>query len=77
MHKFGESLRKISLKDLLNEQELTDMKKYKQFKAGADKGYNYEKDELIHKLIALVIDKFREMKENTIRNFQNYKHLII
>ena len=66
MPKFGESLTKISLRDLLSEQELNDMKKYKQFKSGADKGYNYEKDELILKLIALVIDKFREMKENTL-----------
>ena len=34
MPKFGESLTKISLRDLLNEQELTDIRKYKQFKTG-------------------------------------------
>ena len=66
MPKFGESLTKISLRDLLNEQELIDIKKYKQFKTGAEKGFSYEKDELILKLIALVIDKFIEMKENTL-----------
>ena len=66
MPKFGESLTKISLRDLLNEQELLDIKKYKQFKTGAEKGFSYEKDELILKLVALVIDKFIEMKENTL-----------
>ena len=66
MPKFGESLTKISLRDLLNKQELTDIKKYKQFKTGAEKGFSYEKDELILKLIALVIDKFKEIKENTL-----------
>ena len=66
MPKFGESLTKISLKDFLNEQELGSLKNYKQFKTAEEKGYNYEKDELIIKLIDLVIDKFREMKENTL-----------
>ena len=59
MPKFGESLTKISLRDLLNEQELGDIKRYKQFKTGVERGFNYEKDELILKLIALVIDKFK------------------
>ena len=66
MPKFGESLSKISLRELLNEQELEDIKKYSQFKLGLEKGYNYEKDELILKLISLVIDKFTSMKENTL-----------
>ena len=66
MPKLGESLTKISLKDILNEQELSDLRKYKQFKGAPERGYNYEKEELILKFIALVIDKFLEMKENTI-----------
>ena len=66
MPKFGEGLNKISLKELLNEQELEDMKKYNQFKLGGEKGFNYEKDELILKLISLVIDKFTSMKEYTL-----------
>ena len=66
MPKFGESLTKISLRDLLSEQELSEIRKYKQFKTGLEKGYNYEKDELILKLIALVIDKFIEKKENAL-----------
>ena len=66
MPKFGDSLTKISLKDLLNEQELNSLINYKQFKTASEKGYNYEKDELIIKLIDLVIDKFREMKDNTL-----------
>ena len=66
MPKFGESLNKISLKELLSDQELEDIKKYNQFKLGAEKGFNYEKDELILKLIGLVIDKFTSMKENTL-----------
>ncbi len=66
MPKFGESLTKISLRDLLNEQELSDLRKYKQFKTGSERGFSYEKDELILKLIALVIDKFIEMNENAL-----------
>ena len=66
MPKFGDSLTKISLKDLLNEQELISLKNYKQFKTASEEGYNYEKDELIIKLIDLVIDKFKEMKETTL-----------
>ena len=66
MPKFGDSLTKISLKDLLNEQELISLKNYKQFKIASEEGYNYEKDELIIKLIDLVIDKFKEMKETTL-----------
>ena len=66
MPKFGEGLNKISLKELLNDQELEDIKRYSQFKLGVEKGFNYEKDELILKLIGLVIDKFTSMKENTL-----------
>ena len=66
MPKFGDSLTKISLKDLLNEQELASLQNYKQFTTAAERGYNYEKDELIIKLIALVIDKFKEMKQNML-----------
>ena len=51
---------------MLSEQELSEIRKYKQFKTGLEKGYNYEKDELILKLIALVIDKFIEKKENAL-----------
>ena len=66
MPKFGEFLTKISLKDLLNDQELEQITKYNQFKSSIDKGYNYEKDELILRLIGLVIDKFTIMKENSL-----------
>ena len=66
MPKFGEFLTKISLKDLLNDQELEQITKYNQFKSSIDKGYNYEKDELILRLIGLVIDKFTAMKENSL-----------
>ena len=66
MPKFGESLNKISLKDLLNEQELDSLRNYEQFKTAAEKGFNYEKNELIMKLIDLVIDKFKEIKDNTL-----------
>ena len=66
MPKFGESLTKISLKEILNDQELDDLKRYREFKSGVEKGFNYEKDELILKLLSLVIDKFVSMKENTL-----------
>ena len=66
MPKFGESLNKISLKDLLDEQELESLGNYEQFKTAAEKGFNYEKNELIMKLIDLVIDKFKEIKDNTL-----------
>ena len=77
MPKFGESLTKISLKDILNEQELDSLKNYKQFKMAAEKEYNYEKDELIIKLIDLVIDKFKEMKENTLVKCFNWAQKIL
>ena len=66
MPKFGESFDKISLKELLNEKELEDMKKYNQFKNGAEKEFTYEKNELVIKLMGLIIDKFILMKENTL-----------
>ena len=66
MPKYGESLTKISLKEILSDQELEDLKKNNQFKKAAEKGYNYEKDELILKFITLVIEKFSSMKENTL-----------
>ena len=66
MPKFGEGLNKISLKELLNDQELEDIKKYSQFKLGAEKGFKYEKEELILKFVGVVIDKFTLMKENTL-----------
>jgi len=66
MPKFGEFLTKISLKELLNDQEIEEIRKYNQFKTGVEKGFNYEKHELILKLIGLVIDKFSVMKENSL-----------
>ena len=66
MPKFGESFDKISLKELLNEKELEDIKKYNQFKNGAEKDFTYEKSELVIKLMGLIIDKFISMKENTL-----------
>ena len=45
MPKFGESLTKISLKDILSDQELEDLKKYNQFKKSAERQFSYEKDE--------------------------------
>ena len=66
MPKYGESLSKISLRELLNEQELEDIKKYSQFKLGEEKGFKYEKEELILKFVRLVIDRFTSMKENTL-----------
>ena len=66
MPKFGEFLTKISLKELLNDQEIEEITKYNQFKNGVEKGFNYEKHELILKLIGLVIDKFSLIKENSL-----------
>ena len=65
MPKF-EFLTKISLKEIINEKEIEELSKYSQFKTGIDKGYNFEKDELILKLMGLVIDKFVTMKENAL-----------
>ena len=66
MPKYGEVLNKISLKEILNEKELEDLKKYNQFKTETEKDFTYEKDELVLKLIGLVIDKFTAMKDNTL-----------
>ena len=66
MPKYGEVLNKISLKEILNEKELEDLKNYNQFKTETEKDFTYEKDELVLKLIGLVIDKFTAMKDNTL-----------
>ena len=66
MPKYGEVLNKISLKEILNEKELEDLKKYNQFKTETEKDFTYEKDELVLKLIGLVIDKFTAMKDSTL-----------
>ena len=55
-----------NIKDLLNDTEIEDLMKYSQFSSCKEKDYIYGKDELCLKLISLVIDKFNEMKENSL-----------
>ena len=66
MPKFSGFLSKISLKEILTTIEIEELKKYQQFKSSQDKTYNYEKNELILKLISLAIDKFNQEKENAL-----------
>ena len=66
MSSISGSLTTINIKDLLNDKEIADLLKYTQFESCKKRNYIYEKDELCIKLLTLVIDKFKEMKENTI-----------
>ena len=62
----SESLATINLKDLLSDKEINDLIKYSEFKSCKERDYIYEKDELCYKLISIVIDKFKEMKESSL-----------
>ena len=66
MLKYDDLLAKISLKEILNDKELKELKKYNQFKNASEKGYIYERDKLILNLVSLAIDKFFLMKENIL-----------
>ena len=66
MSSISGSLTTINIKDLLNDKEISDLMKYTQFESCKRRNYIYEKDELCIKLLTLVIDKFKEMKQNTI-----------
>jgi hypothetical protein len=66
MPKVSQSLTTQNIKDLLSEEEITDLMKYSQFSSCKERDYIYAKDELCLKLISLVIDKFNEMKENSL-----------
>ena len=66
MRNISESLTTINIKDLLSDKEINDLIKYSQFKFCKEKNYILEKDELCYKLISLVIEKFKEMKENSL-----------
>ena len=66
MSSISGSLTTINIKDLLNGKEIADLLKYTQFESCKKRNYIYEKDELCIKLLTLVIDKFKEMKENAL-----------
>ena len=66
MRNISESLTTINIKDLLSDKEINDLIKYSQFKFCKEKNYILEKNELCYKLISLVIEKFKEMKENSL-----------
>ena len=66
MAKASQLLTTQNIKDLLNDKEIEDLMKYSQFSSCKEKDYIYGKDELCLKLISLVIDKFTEMKENSL-----------
>ena len=62
----SQSLTTINLKDLLSDKEINDVIIYSQFKSCKERDYIYEKDELCYKLVSIVIDKFKEMKESSL-----------
>ena len=67
-----ESFSTLCLKDMLNQKELNDVIKYPLFKTDIKKGYIYEKDELILKLITLAIEKFKQSNEYGIVKCLNW-----
>jgi len=66
MRNISESLTTINIKDLLSDKEINDLIKYSQFKFCKERNYILEKSELCYKLLSLVIEKFKEMKENSL-----------
>ena len=66
MNKGSQLLTTKNIKDILSEKEIEDLMKYPQFSSCKEKDYTYGKDELCFKLISLVIDKFNEMKEDSL-----------
>ena len=66
MPRVSQSLTSQNIKDLLSEEEINELVKYSQFTSCKERDYTYAKDELCLKLISLVIDKFNEMKENSL-----------
>ena len=66
MPKPSQLLTTQNIKDLLDEKEIEDIMKYSQFSSCKEKDYLYGKDELCLKVISVVIDKFNEMKENSL-----------
>ena len=66
MPKTSQLLTTQNIKDLLGDSEIEELMKYSQFSSCKEKDYTYGKDELCLKLISLVIDRFNEMKENSL-----------
>jgi hypothetical protein len=66
MPKIEESLNEVSLKYILDPQDLEELKKNPIFQNIEENEYCYDKNELLLKFVSLAIDKFRELKDNTL-----------
>ena len=66
MTKLEESLNQISLKDILDSAEIESLKKYSLFKNIEEADYNFDKNELLLKIVSLAIEKFREYKDDIL-----------
>ncbi len=63
MTKIEESLNEVSLKYILDPQEIQVLKKFSIFKDIEDHEYWYDKNELLLKFVSLAIDKFTRFKD--------------
>ena len=63
MSKIEESLNQVSLKFILDSNELESLKKYTLFKDAEENDFCYDKNELLLKFVSLAIDKFKQLKE--------------
>ena len=59
MSKIEETLNQVSLKFFLNSTELKELKKYPLFQNAEENEFCYDKNELLLKLVSLVIDRFK------------------
>ena len=72
MPKIEETLNEVSLKYILNTEELEVLKKYPIFKNSEDNEFCYDKNELLLKFVSLAIDKFKELKDDILVKCLNW-----
>ena len=63
MSKIEESLNQVSLKLILDSNELNLLKQYSLFKDAEENDFCYDKNELLLKFVSLAIEKFKQIKE--------------
>ena len=66
MPRIEESLNQVSLKIILNPNELSILKKHPLFNNLEENEYCYDKNELLLKFVSLAIDKFKQLKDDTL-----------
>ena len=77
MPKLEESLNQISLKDILDSAEIESLKKYSLFKNIDEAEFNFDKNELLLKLVSLAIEKFREYHDDILVKCFNWVEKVL